>query len=466
MCGIIGVLTKKPSISTRKMFKSMHFFDRLRGEHSSGIFGVDSTGGQAWYKRAVPTPDFYLFKPATDVLNDLDNQLLVGHNRHATVGKINDVSAHPFSCGDLLGVHNGTLKTRYNLEDYTKIDVDSENIFHHMDKHGIEDTIQKLDGAFALVWHNIKTNTVHLIRNSERPLFIAQNKAKDAVFFASEAWMIEVSAHLAKIELGEIKEVEEGHLYSFDIDKFPKEECFTKRKLKMREPGFQPTYGNVGGRYTGAYHNNTGAGAVSTNTNRRKVKQHRAIGDQVTFKPERTGKTYQRNVNEYEYALYGKTLDNVPVKMVVSEDMYDEINRRGIAQMLNVRSPFVGYRYMQALNGKHSEHEYLLDGIMMPAAVTINFRTQPSTDLPHGAEKKLPVVADKRAGVSILSIKGYNDRPLTINKFREITKCGCAVCADPVTVEGSNEITWLTDDAFLCKPCSENRDSGMLSGIL
>jgi len=129
----------------------------------------------------------------------------MGHTRHATKGKINRANAHPFDFDTLVGAHNGTLTTQYKLDDYKDFDVDSENLFHHMEKNGVSDTTSKCGGAYALTWYDKVEKTLNFLRNDERTLFATFSEDMKTVFWASEAWMLEGILGRNKIKHGEIK---------------------------------------------------------------------------------------------------------------------------------------------------------------------------------------------------------------------------------------------------------------------
>ena len=62
---------------------------------------------------------------------------LIGHNRKATVGSVNNATAHPFVVGDSFAmVHNGTLRNHKALADTV---VDSEALAIHLSKVLVED---------------------------------------------------------------------------------------------------------------------------------------------------------------------------------------------------------------------------------------------------------------------------------------------------------------------------------------
>lgn len=193
MCGIIGVACSGAmGIPQKEFFQSLLFHDVVRGHHATGIAAIDTHTKQIQIaKAAVPSPLFLDSQESNELFAHKHNfNIYIGHNRYATSGdKTKDEYAHPFHHGDIVGVHNGSLRDQTLLEDHREFVVDSENIFYHMDIHGLDDTLTKLNGAFALVWYDSSDNSLNFIRNSERPLAVAKLSGNVWVW-ASEIGML------------------------------------------------------------------------------------------------------------------------------------------------------------------------------------------------------------------------------------------------------------------------------------
>ena len=249
MCGIIGFMTNNPKqgwTNRRDWYKQALFADTLRGFHSTGLMFLDQKERTLHtFKKAVPAYDMLDMKQFDKFMVDVDDySLAVGHNRAATRGKINTKNAHPFMCENIIGVHNGTLTSMMNLDDDRDFDVDSECIFHNIQKNGSKETIEKLNGAFALVWHDVDEGTTHIIRNSERPLCYAVDEKTESIFFASEPGLLAWLCSRNSIKIGEIQWFDEMYEYVFtdgDILNFSKE--------KRQEHVAPKPYGGTTGYY-------------------------------------------------------------------------------------------------------------------------------------------------------------------------------------------------------------------------
>lgn len=134
----------------------------------------------------------------------------IGHNRAATIGDKSRINAHPFKCGSITGVHNGTLDKESFFELAARLDqtygTDSETIFQHIETYGIEDTVPRLQGAYALVWYNSKAQSLNMIKNYKRPLFTCKVERKEGAVltWASEYEMIIAARAMANSDDGEL----------------------------------------------------------------------------------------------------------------------------------------------------------------------------------------------------------------------------------------------------------------------
>ena len=192
MCGIISLFNQETTyqISVTKAMMELVSTNTVRGHDSTGL----AFGG--WYeadtyKRAVPGYDFVESRQVGRILSGWnDGQFIIGHNRAATKGLITTGNAHPFTIKHITGVHNGTVNNYAGL--VTAIyGTDSETIIAAIAEHGAAAVIPKLDGAYVLMWHDTEDNTMHFIRNEERPYTFAKIKDKNMIFGASEYRMMD-----------------------------------------------------------------------------------------------------------------------------------------------------------------------------------------------------------------------------------------------------------------------------------
>ncbi|QEG09166.1 glutamine-fructose-6-phosphate aminotransferase [Vibrio phage Phriendly] len=188
MCGIVGVVGQILG-DEEKVFKQLLEVDALRGRHSTGVIKVNKDKQVEIRKKAVDGMDFV--KLEGKWISSGVSRVLIGHNRYATKGAINDVNAHPFTHGHIHGVHNGTLTNQYQLKDNRLFDVDSDNMFYDMAHNGIRETAKKITGAWTIALYDEQQETFNMFRNAERPMAVAITENGKTMYFASEAPMLE-----------------------------------------------------------------------------------------------------------------------------------------------------------------------------------------------------------------------------------------------------------------------------------
>lgn len=183
MCGIVGLISRYDTFPfyVDKLFTNLLRMDSIRGEDSTGVFGVDQKGHVDFLKGDT---DGYLFTRTQSFEKFLKRMssynIVVGHNRSATIGNVTPENAHPFQKKHIILVHNGTIRNKDDLNN--KVEVDSEAIAHALSEHDCVTALGKIDGAFALVWFDSKDKTLNLARNDERPLYVLEY---DALFCIS-----------------------------------------------------------------------------------------------------------------------------------------------------------------------------------------------------------------------------------------------------------------------------------------
>lgn len=190
MCGLIAMIAKTKtgfSFKEKQMFSQMLYADALRGEDSTGVYGINEHGNLVAHKAAKHAHEFQQSKTYKDFEDNIfsDMTIVVGHNRSATKGAVEDKNAHPFIEQNICLVHNGTLHHHKGLAD---VEVDSHAICHAFAAKGHTDTLPIISGAFALIWYDAKVRKLHLARNNQRPLHMIETDT--AFFIASESQML------------------------------------------------------------------------------------------------------------------------------------------------------------------------------------------------------------------------------------------------------------------------------------
>lgn len=256
MCGIV-LAGGNLSSGDLDMFNQLLYCDVFRGIHSTGVMMKRLNEDYVRVvKEAVPSAAFLGNQDYREASRGTASNTyatapiwMVGHNRHATRGAVNSRNAHPFQHEHITLVHNGTLTNQSLLPDHRKYEVDSENICYSLAVWGAEKTIQNLDGAFTLIWHDNSDDTLHIIRNDERPFHLARVGVD--WFGASEEdmlmWLLKRNKGY-KNRVGEHFECKVGVEYIFDV-KGPSRKMTLSEEKEHKLPVF--TYASRYGTYSG-----------------------------------------------------------------------------------------------------------------------------------------------------------------------------------------------------------------------
>lgn len=253
MCGLVGAAGTL-TFKHEKYFKLALILDTLRGIDSTGAAIIKADGTVRVAKKLGHAYELLESGAFTNAMRGMQHRAYIGHNRFATQGAVNAGNAHPYEFESVVGAHNGTLKNKWDLgKDHNWHAVDSYCLYSHLNEHGPEMTIPLLQGAWALTWYNTNTDTLHMIRNKERPLFIAYEEGDKSLLWASEPWMITVAAEKAEIKIQRPVEITEDTLYSWNIDEKGGLTEHARLELKGKETPFH--YSQNGGSKSGAQQN-------------------------------------------------------------------------------------------------------------------------------------------------------------------------------------------------------------------
>lgn len=239
MCGIVGIITKNSfgfSKQNTDEFTQMLWANSVRGWDSSGIFLANKYGNLEWMKSKY-TPATLMGSDKYKLMLDKafkSGQILVGHNRQATRGEVSDENSHPFVEDNICLVHNGTLSNHKDLAD---TEVDSHAVAKAFQSRGHIEVIEKIDGAFALVWYDAKEKKLHLARNNTRPLNLIETNT--AWYISSEVGLVTwiLGRQSSPIKVLQVLELSPGKCYTFEIGNTEKP---TVQDIKLYSPKSDP----------------------------------------------------------------------------------------------------------------------------------------------------------------------------------------------------------------------------------
>jgi len=216
MCGHVGVAGDLTAAAARA-FKDMLYMDALRGRHGTGIFTVPFRGDRMLNGGNIVKAPFSAEvclqnKAFEKAAEDPTSAVIMGHNRHATIGQHIQGNTHPFRQGDIVGAHNGTVSAgNRTLKVKGSFGTDSEKIMASISQYGIQDTIKEMipcsQGAWAFVWYDFHSNEINFLRNEYRPFFYGFSKDRGIMYWASEAHILRAACARRGADLDKVYEL-------------------------------------------------------------------------------------------------------------------------------------------------------------------------------------------------------------------------------------------------------------------
>ncbi len=200
-----------------RIFKTLLLLDYFRGQDSTGVAIVSKKGKVDVLKIADDPIMLFQQVDFDQTVVGVSDAIWIGHNRAATIGSTTRSNAHPFKARHITGVHNGTLEKSCFWELGGRLEneygTDSETVFQHIAAYGVDDTISRLQGAWALVWYDEKAETLNMIKNDKRPLYLCKTERDNTKFltWASEFKMIVAARAMADVGDGKLITDEEGY---------------------------------------------------------------------------------------------------------------------------------------------------------------------------------------------------------------------------------------------------------------
>lgn len=219
MCGLVALIARTNGgflHADMTAFEQMLIIDTVRGKDSVGCFTKFGNGDVRAIKHG--SNPFNLFR--SDEWRDFRQatinrgKFIVGHNRAATMGQVNTDNAHPFVEDHIILVHNGTLRSQNNLTE-KNTQVDSNAIAHALveEENDPRHVLDRIDGAFALIWYDSKKDRLYAARNEERPLVLIESDRHFAL--ASETWIAGYPMMRNNLDVKGTTVIEPNKLYEF-----------------------------------------------------------------------------------------------------------------------------------------------------------------------------------------------------------------------------------------------------------
>lgn len=506
MCGIVGIAGNIIK-EDHKAFRDMLLFDTVRGLDSTGVVVVPLVHNMGVRTdKEVGLPDNLFIKDTHkmfdgDGIVNISSKVIIGHNRAATKGAVNEDNAHPFSFGDVHGVHNGSLFSWESLEkddDGTKFDVDSKAIYKTIADKGPEHLWSKMLGAAALVWWDNKKSRLFMLRNSKRPLYYFFGEKKDKIYWSSEPWMTTIAAARRGIKLhkndeGKIMqyELEVDHLYEWNatatncelVSKTKLEPLPTPKQTYDEEYYNNLFYGcgfrNGGGHTEKKEKTTTSRTGTSSRhilnlgwakkffkgakeTRGLKINLRYATSNGQRFCGVFSGPAPVDPDNKGRRSTYVEVYPQTPAQQAYLNKLIEESGINGVEFVVKSRM-----RYRQSTNSDHlviwacSANDIKYCG---PGNIGKKTPSKAEAEIKENKVVNLtpkPVVKDKTTNYdkddlpAAKYFKSYNGIyiPRTDWERRYTKGAGCACCGNPLQIEDANEIQFLNHDSGVCPDC-------------
>jgi glucosamine 6-phosphate synthetase-like amidotransferase/phosphosugar isomerase protein len=192
MCGIVGVLFFDKELTEQEeqqrkeaglfLFTELLALTETRGKDATGVTALFDNGDYVIQKGAFTSSEFISKYNEEDQKKSFENfmnlcrenkalaKAFIGHCRKSSVGNITDnENNHPIRAGEIVGIHNGTLKNQNtifkNLGCKRDGTVDSEAIFRLLEHFTnkckepftfeiLEETVSRLQGSYSCLAYN------------------------------------------------------------------------------------------------------------------------------------------------------------------------------------------------------------------------------------------------------------------------------------------------------------------------
>jgi predicted glutamine amidotransferase len=340
MCGLVGVAGKL-EFRDEHLLKHLLYLDMWRGKDSTGVAAVRNDGEIRVAKIASHPIDLFDTMRFRNALGNTNVSVYLGHNRAATKGAVNEVNAHPFVSGHIVGAHNGTLSPSSHREldeaSGEKHEVDSQSIFAAIATIGLKETAKLLQGAWALSYYDSNEGTLNFLRNDQRPLWFAWSEDRNRLIWASEFDFISYASKsgnsptklFADPDGYKFFPFENDKHYCFDVEALRGATVAKPYKPKAKElKGKEPAKSNSDVFPT---HRNTGVANISTPPSTSNTNSQGTVGTASTtisrFKERRASGVDKQD----ERLVHMEGSAGNPYAGIISRDRFEEITSDGCA---------------------------------------------------------------------------------------------------------------------------------------
>lgn len=272
MCGLVGAFRAKETLfplTVKNFITQGLYVSALRGMSGTGVALIDKDFSPDMVKTHVDAGNF-IFTDKYDWVekNAPNSRAILGHTRAPTGGAGAAMkNSHPFWYGDqkahktIMGTHNGHVNNAMSLTPTNfHHPVDSAHVFYSMYLNKAMPTLEKISGYYVLIWYDEHARTLNMARNTHRELYLARNKAKTIVYYASEEAILEFALERTSQEWDKefgFMELQPHTLYSWDLEEVSLEHP-DEKKYNEKKAGTEFTH-HGGSRANGGFKDKWGS---------------------------------------------------------------------------------------------------------------------------------------------------------------------------------------------------------------
>lgn len=483
MCGLVGTFGNILQ-SNINYFEQALVADYVRGKHSTGVAFVTNSHDVSIRKTTLNPCDFLELRGVSSKLNVSSLLCAIGHNRHATLGGVNQENAHPFEHGNITLAHNGTLHTgvKYKLETKyaaPRFGTDSELICWLFDNYPVDEIIPQLQGAFALTWWDASDNTFNFVRNDEREFTILMNTS--SMVWGSEANMVKWITQRPRVQLmrddSKFFSPKPGIQFKFSYDKGKLSYTTVEHELPKKPEPSVTTYPRYSGGtynngyasgYESAWSKKNESGSRQSAANRNGNVQNLPVRNIFEGYNRRSGTDFSKGSIVYGYLKSVEPVANrnvkgmVNLRLTLACDPYTDILIYYVKES-DAYNPDSVYGVMVELSGVNfngPKGAPLLLAENKEDSFTIVASEKDKKEMDDWVEERCQY--DDQLPALLDTVHGFENKHITYRAFKEILNKGCAVCSATFDIHSETidrSCVFISPDDVICKGCSTDQNT-------